>query len=117
VREVVRVEHSRSFRRPGQLVSERKPFEVTAVAFSADGNYLATASSDRSAIVWDGSGRPLTMLRHDVRVSDVAFSPSGRHLATASLDGKARVWALPAIRFAPHGRSSTLIARRSSIAS
>jgi WD40 repeat protein len=69
---------------------------VNGVAFSRDGRYLATASSDNTARVWElPGGRQLTQVAHDEGVNGVAFSPDGRYLATASNDSKARVWELP----------------------
>ena len=66
---------------------------VWAVAFSPDGKYLATASSDDTGRLWDGTtGREVARLNHDDQVSAVAFSPDGKYLATASWDKTARVW-------------------------
>jgi len=55
---------------------------------------VATASSDRTARVWEAAtgkaiGEPL---RHEMAVSSVAFSPDGKFVATASSDRTARVW-------------------------
>jgi WD40 repeat protein len=58
---------------------------LTALAFSRDGRYLATASSDRTARVWDLADlREVVRLPHPTTVNAVAFSPDGRRLATAS---------------------------------
>jgi hypothetical protein len=68
---------------------------VNGVAFSPDGRLLATASSDRTARVWEvGSGQELARVGHDDVVYGVLFSPDGRLLATASSDDSACVWAL-----------------------
>jgi WD40 repeat protein len=71
---------------------------VNEVAFSPDGNTLATASDDRTAALWDLTvpsrprrlGRPLT--GHTDKVASLAFSPDGRLLATGSTDRTAIVW-------------------------
>ncbi|MFN4257853.1 MAG: protein kinase domain-containing protein, partial [Gemmataceae bacterium] len=69
---------------------------VRYVAFNGQGNYLATASEDGTAVIWDvASGYPRTEpLRHDDIVTRVEFSPDaeGRYVVTASEDGTARVW-------------------------
>jgi WD40 repeat protein len=63
------------------------------VCFSPDGQYLATSSADKTAILWDAeSGDQIRSFQHTTNVSGVAFSPDGRMLVTASNDGTARLW-------------------------
>jgi len=67
---------------------------VTGVAFSPDGNRIATSSSDAITRVWDAaSGHELlTLTGHTFSVTGVAFSFDGNRITTASEDRTARVW-------------------------
>jgi WD40 repeat protein len=68
---------------------------VWSVAFSSDGQRLATASTDGTARLWSLDGDELAAFSvGDRAVWSVAFSPDGQHLATASADGTARLWSL-----------------------
>jgi uncharacterized protein with WD repeat len=68
---------------------------VLSVTFSPNGKYLATASLDNTARLWEAtSGKEIASIPHEHGVRSVAFSPDGKHLATASLDNTARVWEL-----------------------
>ena len=68
---------------------------VADAVFSGNSKFLATASSDYRARLWEvATGRELAALGHDGPVSRVRFSPDGRWLATLSAAGqrRAQLW-------------------------
>ncbi len=67
---------------------------VNSAAFSPDGSRIVTASTDRTARIWDAaSGKEIAVLRgHEDTVISAAFSPDGLRIATASQDMTARIW-------------------------
>jgi eukaryotic-like serine/threonine-protein kinase len=93
---------------------------VFALAFSPDGETLATAGLDQAIKLWDYvSGREVHELKgHTGPIWSLAFDPTGRRLASASWDKTVKVWAakqpqafrmlpgLPgySVRFSPDGK-------------
>ncbi len=65
-----------------------------AVAFSPDGQLLASASKDGTARIWDvATGSVRHVLKdHTDEVTCVAFSPDGTRLATGSEDQRVILW-------------------------
>jgi dipeptidyl aminopeptidase/acylaminoacyl peptidase len=68
--------------------------EIPAIAFSPDGQRLATASIDKSVKVWDVSAGKelLTFGEHTGGVHAVAFRPNGKQAASGGADGMVRFW-------------------------
>src|SRR5262249_54025409 len=67
---------------------------VRGVAFSPDGQRIASASYDKTVRVWDAaSGQETLALKgHTDHVVGVVFSPDGGRIASASYDKTVRVW-------------------------
>lgn len=67
---------------------------VWSVAFSPNGNMLASGSWDQTVRLWDvNTGRLLhTLTEHTDTVMSVVFSPDDRTLVSASWDGTIRLW-------------------------
>jgi WD40 repeat protein/transcriptional regulator with XRE-family HTH domain/energy-coupling factor transporter ATP-binding protein EcfA2 len=75
------------------LVELSQPARVRAVAYSPDGQYLATAEDDGSARVWSvASSQQIVVVTHENAVRAITWSPDGRYLATGSDDGTSRIW-------------------------
>lgn len=95
--------------------------EIWGVAFSHDGQYLATASDDHTVRVWlrDSGTEYQRFVEHGYPVYCVAFAPNQALLASGGLDRAIRLWrvggaqvltlrehtgAVQGVAFAPDGR-------------
>jgi WD40 repeat protein len=69
---------------------------VTALAVSRDGKFLATGSSDKTIRLYSlASGNPVlarVYQGHSEEVASLAFSPDGKTLASGSADQAVRLW-------------------------
>ncbi len=67
---------------------------VLAASFSPDGTRVLTASSDKTARIWNATtGQPIaTLTGHTDVVWAASFSPDGTRVVTASWDKTARIW-------------------------
>jgi WD40 repeat protein len=76
------------------IIQKGHELAVVAVAVSPDSNYVATASKDKSAKLWEmSSGREVrSFLGHDATVTSLEFTADGKYLITASNDKTIRTW-------------------------
>jgi WD40 repeat protein len=66
---------------------------IWTTVFSPDERLLLTASSDRTAALWETeTGRFLREFRHDQQVLTAAFSPDARRILTGDGSRRARIW-------------------------
>ena len=64
------------------------------VAFSPDGQLLASGGADNAVILWDvpRQAEIRTLIGHGDWVKSVAFSPDGQLLASVAMDGSLKLW-------------------------
>jgi len=88
---------SPSFAQPKDLllkVLDGHSADVWAVAFSADGKYLASGGKDNRILVWKTASfeTEKNLAKHSKPVTSLSFSPDGKYLASASRDNSVLVW-------------------------
>ena len=76
------------------IIQQGHELAVVSVSVSADSNYVATGSRDKSARLWEyGTGREVrSFLGHEATVRATAFTPDGKYLLTGSNDKTIRLW-------------------------
>ena len=67
---------------------------VKCVAISPDARWIASASCDKTVILWEtcSAVRQRTLVGHEDVVVSVDFSPAGTYLAVGSRDGHSTIW-------------------------
>lgn len=66
---------------------------LTGVAFSPNGDIIASSSGDNTIKLWDRRGQLIeTLSGHEDNVSAIAFSSDEEFLISASSDGKIKFW-------------------------
>ncbi|GIL23767.1 MAG: hypothetical protein BroJett042_22800 [Bacteroidota bacterium] len=76
------------------IIQKGHELAVVAMAISPDSNYVATASRDKSAKLWElNSGREVrSFLGHQASVISLDFSHDGKHLITGGNDRTVKIW-------------------------
>ena len=94
----------------GQLQRELKGHGngVNSVAFSPNGERLASGSKDNTVHIWDAATGQLQreLKGHNHYVTSVAFSPNGARVASGSFDNTVRIWDAHS-RFHPTARDAS----------
>ncbi len=66
---------------------------ISHIAFSADGQLIASASRDKTIKIWSMDGKNIaTLTGHNDAISNLSFSADGKFLASGSWDGTAKIW-------------------------
>ena len=78
--------------------------QIHALAWSPDGNRLASTSYDLTARIWDVASEKMVLgpLRHSHEITSVAWEPNGERLATGSIDETVKIWSTTTGREARH---------------
>jgi uncharacterized delta-60 repeat protein len=85
--------HVWMFTTGGEIARMTHTGYVSAIAFSSDGTYVLSGSSDGTARVWEAAtGKEVARLNHGAPVSSVGFSPNNKFVVSGSEDATARVW-------------------------
>jgi WD40 repeat protein len=76
------------------IIQKGHELAVVAVAISPDSNYVATASRDKSAKLWElNTGREVrSFLGHQASVISLDFSRDGKYLLTGGNDHTVKLW-------------------------
>src|SRR5262249_23771994 len=79
--------------RMGTVCFRHAGLRCSSVAFSPDGEILASAGADKAVRLWEAAtGKEIRSLAHPHQVEVVAFSTDGKVLASGCHDNTVRIW-------------------------
>jgi len=68
---------------------------IKSITYSPNGKMILSCSEDRTAILWDLSGKVISsFIGHSSRIINVEFSPDSKMIFTNSEDGDLKMWDL-----------------------
>jgi WD40 repeat protein len=71
--------------------------QITALAYSPDGKYLAAGDAQRAILAYDTTTHKVKIdewVFHSSRINSVAWSSDSKHVVSASLDTNVEVWSV-----------------------
>ena len=77
-----------------RYVFDAHEMSVNSLAFSLDGQYIVSGSSDKTVKLWDVKNQVLlhTFDGHESGVNSVAFSPDAQYIVSGSSDNTVKLW-------------------------
>jgi len=83
-----------SMNKPEIMFNSMHSGTIDSVAYSPDGKYIASGSSDKTIKIWEAeTGRLLrTSTGHADNICSLGYSPDGAYLASGSYDKTIRIW-------------------------
>ncbi len=82
---------------------------VLSVAYSPDGQWLATVGSDKTIKLWKPDGTLVWSRNHGATVYGLGFHPNSQMLAAAGVDGDVTLWSLDGTLLKPLQGSNAAI--------
>ena len=78
----------------GEVGKFEDMYQITAVAYSNDGNWVYTGGIDNMITAWDvrQMHKSMAMKGHTDTITCLSLNPKGTHLLSNSMDGSLRTW-------------------------
>src|SRR2546428_9094540 len=90
----VSIDNAEPIARPELILQTGHVMRVDGIAFSPDGQLLASGSADNTIKLWDTASKRevRTLAGHTGGIKAVAFKPDGQWLASGAIDGNIKFW-------------------------